>query len=71
VDTCHVVAGIGQVDKAGVYVPMTRGRVHNHLYLMETQAGDPDTAHHHLQVAERRDTTSYARELLIQAASRD
>ncbi|MGP6175353.1 MobF family relaxase [Corynebacterium sp. A21] len=71
VDTCHVVAGIGQVDKAGVYVPMTRGRVHNHLYLMETQAGDPDTAHHHLSVEERRESTAYARELLIQAALRD
>lgn len=71
VDTCHVVAGIGQVDKAGVYVPMTRGRIHNHLYLMEAQPGDPDTSHHHLSVEERRESTNYARELLIQAASRD
>lgn len=71
VDTCHVVAGIGQVDKAGVYVPMTRGRIHNHLYLMESQPGDPDTSHHHLSVEERRESTNYARDLLVQAASTD
>ena len=56
VDTCHVVAGVGQVDRAGVYVPMTRGKVANHLYLAESQPGDPDTAHHHLRVEERRES---------------
>lgn len=71
VDTCHVVAGLGQVDRAGVYVPLTRGRYENHLYLMDTRAGDPDTGHGSLLVEERRETPEYARDLLINAAKRD
>lgn len=71
VDVCRVVAGIGQVDRAGVYVPMTRGREANHLYLMDTQPGDPDTAHYHLLAEERRDATEDARDLLVQAAKKD
>lgn len=71
VDTCHVVAGIGQVDRAGVYVPLTRGRLENHLYLMETKSGDLDTGHGSLVTEERRETAEYARDLLIQAAQRD
>lgn len=71
VDVCRVVAGVGQVDRAGVYVPMTRGREENHLYLMEKQAGDPDTAHFHLLADERRESAEYARDLLVQAAGKD
>lgn len=71
VDTCHVVAGIGQVDRAGVYVPLTRGWHENHLYLMETTAGDLDTGHGSLLVEQRRETAEYACGLLIQAAKRD
>lgn len=71
VDVCRVVAGVGQVDRAGVYVPMTRGKHENHLYLMDKQPGDPDTAHYHLLAAERRDATEDARDLLIQAAKKD
>lgn len=71
VDVCRVVAGVGQVDRAGVYVPMTRGKYENHLYLMDKQPGDPDTAHYHLLAEERRDATEDARDLLVQAAKKD
>lgn len=71
VDVCRVVAGVGQVDRAGVYVPMTRGKHANYLYVMDKQAGDPDTAHFHLLADERRETAEYARDLLIQAARTD
>lgn len=71
VDVCRVVAGVGQVDRAGVYVPMTRGKHENHLYLMDKQPGDPDTAHYHLLAEERRDATEDARDLLVQAAKKD
>src|SRR5699024_7489639 len=60
VDTCHVVAGLGKVDRAGVYVPLTRGRYENHLYLMETRAGDLDTGHGSLLVEESREPTESA-----------
>lgn len=71
VDICRVVAGIGQIDRAGVYVPLTRGKHENHLYLMDKQPGDPDTAHHHLLAEERRDSPEKARDMLIQAAQQD
>lgn len=71
VDVCRVMAGVGQVDRAGVYVPMTRGRESNHLYLVDQAPGDPDTSHARLTSEERRETTEYAKDLLIQAAGRD
>lgn len=36
VDVARVVADASKVDRAGVYVPMTRGRVSNVLYLAES-----------------------------------
>ncbi|GAB2498784.1 Multifunctional conjugation protein TraI (plasmid) [Corynebacterium atrinae] len=71
VDVCRVMAGVGQVDRAGVYVPLTRGRDSNHLYLVDNAPGDPDTSHVRLTSKERRETTEYAKDLLIQAAGRD
>lgn len=72
VDTCHVLAGIGSVDRAGVYVPLTRGREENHLYLAEKLPGDADTSPFELAEEEpRRDEVQVARDLLVQAAQRD
>lgn len=45
VDVARVVADAGRVDRAGVYVPMTRGRTNNELYLVERDPMDVDTAH--------------------------
>lgn len=72
VDTCHVLAGIGSVDRAGVYVPLTRGREENHLYLAEKMPGDADTSPFELAEEQlRRDEVQVARDLLVQAAQRD
>ncbi|WP_394280700.1 AAA family ATPase, partial [Corynebacterium sp.] len=70
VDVARVVAGVGQVDRAGVYVPMTRGREGNYLYLAEAMPGDTDTGHGKTEPAHRRESADYARDLLIQAATR-
>src|SRR5690625_7718587 len=45
VDIARVVSGVGQLDKASVYVPMTRGRDGNFLYITEEQPGDSDIGH--------------------------
>lgn len=72
VDTCHVLTGLGQVDRAGVYVPMTRGRHGNHLYLAERVPGDPDTSPYDLVCeGQHREDAGVARDLLIAAACRD
>src|SRR5699024_5904790 len=39
VDIARVVAEVGQIDRAGVYVPLTRGRYGNCLYMTETMPG--------------------------------
>lgn len=70
VDVARVVAGVGQIDRAGVYVPMTRGREGNFLYLAEQMPGDTEAGHGTTEPAERRESTEYARDLLIQAATR-
>lgn len=71
VDVARVVATIGQVDRAGVYVPMTRGREANYLYMAEAMPGDTEAGHGEVEPAERRESADYARDLLIQAATRD
>lgn len=71
VDIARVVAGVGQVDRAGVYVPMTRGREGNYLYLAESMPGDTETGHGMNEQIQRRESSEYARELLIQAATRN
>lgn len=70
VDVARVVAGVGQIDRAGVYVPLTRGREGNYLYMAETMPGDSDTGHGANTPVERRESTDYARDLLVQAATR-
>ena len=70
VDVARVVAGVGQIDRAGVYVPMTRGREGNFLYLAEQMPGDTEAGHGKAEPTERRESTDYARDLLIQAATR-
>ncbi|MCF4007769.1 relaxase domain-containing protein [Corynebacterium uropygiale] len=70
VDVARVVAGVGQMDRAGVYVPMTRGREGNYLYMAEAMPGDTDTGHGQTTPAPRRESATYARDLLIQAATR-
>ena len=70
VDIARVVAEVGQIDRAGVYVPLTRGRYVNCLYMAETMPGDGDTGHGANTPVERRESTDYARDLLIQAATR-
>ena len=71
VDVARVVAGAGQVDAAGVYVPMTRGCEANYLYLAEAMPGDTETGHGDITPTVRRKTADYARDLLVQAATRD
>ena len=70
VDVARVVAGVGQIDRAGVYVPMTRGREGNFLYLAEQMPGDTEAGHGKAEPTERRESTDYARDLLVQAATR-
>lgn len=71
VDVARVVAGAGQVDRASVYVPLTRGREGNYLYLTESMPGDTDTGHGGVTPTVRRKGAEYARDLLIAAAARD
>ena len=71
VDVARVVAGAGQVDRASVYVPLTRGREGNYLYLTESMPGDTDTGHGGVTPTKRREGAEYARDLLIAAAARD
>ena len=71
VDVARVVAGVGQIDRAGVYVPMTRGREGNFLYLAEQMPGDTEAGHGNAEPAQRRESTDYARDLLVQAATRN
>ena len=70
VDIARVVSGVGQLDKASVYVPMTRGRDGNFLYITEEQPGILILA-----MARRGLNTGgnrgYARDLLAHAAQRD
>lgn len=70
VDVARVVAGVGQIDRAGVYVPMTRGREGNFLYLAEQMPGDTEAGHGNAEPSQRRESTDYARDLLVQAATR-
>lgn len=70
VDVARVVAGVGQIGRAGVYVPMTRGREGNYLYMAEAMPGDTETGHGKAEPHQRRESTDYARDLLIQAATR-
>ncbi|GAB3597879.1 Multifunctional conjugation protein TraI (plasmid) [Corynebacterium faecale] len=71
VDVARVVAGAGQVDRASVYVPLTRGREGNYLYLTESMPGDTDTGHGGVTPTQRRKGAEYARDLLVAAAARD
>ena len=72
VDVARVVADASKVDRAGVYVPMTRGRVSNVLYLAESSPGDVDTAHTRVTASpQRRESVGYAEELLVAACARD
>src|SRR5699024_7005849 len=61
VDVARVVAGAGQVDRAAVYVPLTRGREGNYLYLAESMPGDSDTGHGGVTGVQRREGAEYAR----------
>ncbi|MBC2681482.1 hypothetical protein GSS87_03575 [Corynebacterium sp. 4HC-13] len=72
VDVSRVVADAARVDRAGVYVPMIRGRVSNVLYLTESAPGDVDTAHSRVTASpQRRESLGYAEELLVAACARD
>ncbi|MBC3186972.1 AAA family ATPase [Corynebacterium sp. zg-331] len=71
VDVARVVAGVGHLDKASVYVPMTRGRDGNFLYITENQPGDTETGHGRTVAVERRESEDYARDVLIAAAQRE
>ncbi|MGP5591170.1 MobF family relaxase [Corynebacterium variabile] len=83
VDAARVVAEAGRADRAGVYVPLTRGRKVNALYLAETSPGDSETGHDRtvaVDAAEtadvagsgvRRESVEYARDLLVAACSRE
>ncbi|KAA8719787.1 MobF family relaxase [Corynebacterium phocae] len=71
VDIARVVAGVGNLDRASVYVPMTRGREGNCLYIAEVQPGDSDTGHGNTTPVKRRESVEYARDILASAASRD
>lgn len=71
VDVARVVAGVGNLDKASVYVPMTRGREGNFLYIAETQPGDTETGHGQIRQVVRRESAEYARDLLVTAGVRD
>lgn len=70
VDVARVVAGVGHIDRAGVYVPMTRGREGNFLYLAEQMPGDTEAGHGSAEPSQRRESTDYARDLLVQTATR-
>lgn len=70
VDVARVVAGVGNLDKASVYVPMTRGREGNFLYIAETQPGDTETGHGQIHQVSRRESAEYARDLLVSAGVR-
>lgn len=72
VDVARVVAAVGQIDQAGAYVPLTRGREGNYLYMAEAMPGDSDTGHGRSADSPqlRRESTEYARDLLVQAATR-
>ena len=70
VDVARVVAGVGQIDCAGVYVPLTRGREANYLYMAESMPGDSETGHGTTTPTQRRESAQYARDLLVQAATR-
>lgn len=70
VDVARVVAGVGQIDRAGVYVPLTRGREANYLYMAESMPGDSETGHGVVTATQRRESAQYARDLLVQAATR-
>ena len=59
VDVARVVAGVGNLDKASVYVPMTRGREGNFLYIAETQPGDTETGHGQIRQVSRRESAEY------------
>ncbi|MCS4492593.1 MobF family relaxase, partial [Corynebacterium sp. ES2715-CONJ3] len=71
VDVARVVAGVGNLDKASVYVPMTRGREGNFLYISETQPGDTETGHGEIHQVSRRESSEYARDLLVSAGMRE
>ena len=71
VDVARVVAGVGNLDKSSVYVPMTRGREGNFLYISETQPGDTETGHGQIRQVSRRESAEYARDLLVSAGIRD
>lgn len=71
VDVARVVAGAGQVDRASVYVPLTRGREGNYLYLTESMPGDSAEGHGSVVPVARREEGDYPRDLLIAAAVRD
>lgn len=71
VDVARVVAGAGQVDRASVYVPLTRGREGNYLYLTESMPGDSAEGHGRVMPVARREEGDYPRDLLIAAAVRD
>ena len=71
VDVARVVAGVGNLDKASVYVPMTRGREGNFLYIAETQPGDTETGHGQVGQIIRRESAEYARDLLVSAGMRE
>ena len=71
VDVARVVAGVGNLDKASVYVPMTRGREGNFLYIAETQPGDTETGHGQVGQIIRRESDEYARDLLVSAGMRE
>ena len=71
VDVARVVAGVDNLDKASVYVPMTRGREGNFLYIAETQPGDTETGHGQVNQVARRESAEYARDLLVSAGMRE
>lgn len=83
VDAARVVTEATRADRAGVYVPLTRGRKVNALYLAETSPGDSETGHDRATTIDaadtadavdsgvRRESVEYARDLLVAACSRE
>lgn len=83
VDAARVVTEATRADRAGVYVPLTRGRKVNALYLSETSPGDSETGHDRATTIDaadtadavdsgvRRESVEYARDLLVAACSRE
>lgn len=83
VDAARIVAEATRADRAGVYVPLTRGRKVNALYLAETSPGDSETGHDRATTIDasdtadafdsgvRRESVEYARDLLVAACSRE